>query len=148
MLIVFIDQDGIGSVYASQPVEENETLATLPFRLAITEPVARRAFPSLHAYSCRAVMSAFVAQQKNLGSQSFYAPYLDVLPPKIMTTLFFDDDDMRFIENTALATATVERKASIYEEYQKLSKEPGVDNISWYVRLVYIHKYASQLISQ
>ncbi|CDH54294.1 hypothetical protein RO3G_06808 [Lichtheimia corymbifera JMRC:FSU:9682] len=125
------DQDGIGSVYASQPVEENETLATLPFRLAITEPVARRAFPSLHAYSCRAVMSAFVAQQKNLGSQSFYAPYLDVLPPKIMTTLFFDDDDMRFIENTALATATVERKASIYEEYQKLSKEPGVDNISW-----------------
>lgn len=119
-------------------MEENETLATLPFRLAITEPVARRAFPSLHAYPCRPVMSAFVAQQKNLGSQSFYAPYLDVLPAKIMTTLFFDDDDMRFIENTSIATATMERKAAIHAEYEKLLREPGVDNISWYV-LVHAH---------
>ncbi|KAI9319676.1 hypothetical protein BX666DRAFT_1915131 [Dichotomocladium elegans] len=120
------DEHGIGSVYAGASVEPGETLATLPFRLAITEPVARNQYRSLSAYNCRIVMSVFVAQQKKLGASSFYWPYLAMLPEKIMTALHFDDQDMQFLANTPLAISVAERKAEAYRDYELVSKEPVV----------------------
>ncbi|KAI7851659.1 hypothetical protein BDC45DRAFT_445296, partial [Circinella umbellata] len=126
-----IDSEGIGSVYATTKVGAGESLATLPFRLAITEKVARNALPNLDQHSCRNVMSLFLAQQKKIGNESFYAPYLNILPEKIMTGLCFDKNDMRFLENTTLYHSIEERRQNVYNEFQQLIKDsPENKNIT------------------
>ncbi|KAG0168983.1 hypothetical protein DFQ28_005287 [Apophysomyces sp. BC1034] len=129
------DVSGIGSVYATETVNENESFATVPFRLAITETVARKTFPYLSDVSCRIVMSLFLVHEKLAGDGSFYAPYLNVLPEKIMTPFFYNEDDMRYLENTNLATATGERKKAVFEAFQqvlgRLSNDIKREQITW-----------------
>lgn len=53
-----------------------------------------------------------------------------------MTTLFFDEEDMRYLENTGLEASTRARKAAVFADYQRLLNDlpSGVskDQISWY----------------
>ncbi|KAI8378001.1 uncharacterized protein BYT42DRAFT_496807 [Radiomyces spectabilis] len=114
-----LDSDNVGSVYANDTVQENEAFATVPFRIAITEPVARKAFPMLEGFSCRTVLSLFLVQQKLLGNQSFYAPYLDILPDHIMTPFFYNDEDLHYLTNTNIANTVKERKQAIYQDYER-----------------------------
>ncbi|KAF7722202.1 hypothetical protein EC973_003556 [Apophysomyces ossiformis] len=129
------DANGIGSVYATDTVHENECFATVPFRLAITEKVARKAFPSLSDVSCRVVMALFLVHEKLAGDKSFYAPYLNVLPKKIITPFYYTEEDMRYLENTNLATATGERKNLVYKSFQqmrgRLSNDMDQDQVTW-----------------
>ncbi|KAI8100067.1 uncharacterized protein BX664DRAFT_363677 [Halteromyces radiatus] len=117
------DQDGNGrSVFASKTINVEDKFATVPFKLAITEPLARKAFPNLGDFSCRVVLTLFVAHQKALGS-SFYAPYLNILPKIIKTALTFDDNDMKYLRNTNLAVAACERLALLRSDYERLMSD-------------------------
>ncbi|KAI8147791.1 hypothetical protein BJV82DRAFT_306933 [Fennellomyces sp. T-0311] len=125
------DSDGVGSVYATATVHEGERLATLPFRLAITEKVARETLPDLNDHSSRNVMAYYLAQQKNVGDKSFFAPYLNVLPEKIITGLLFDDNDLRYLENTSLYVTIGERRKKVSEDFQRLSAQVPNGNVTW-----------------
>lgn len=131
------DDDGNGrSVFATETIQTNDSFATIPFRLAISEPVARQAFPDLGDFSCRIVMSLFVAHQKALGS-SFYAPYLNILPTDIRTPFFFDSNDMKYLEHTNLALAVKERFESLRQTYEQLMALASISDqiktlVTWY----------------
>ncbi|CAO3643652.1 unnamed protein product [Cunninghamella blakesleeana] len=114
------DKEGNGrSVFATENVDDNEKIATLPFKLAITEIVARKSFPGLDDFSCRMVMSLYIAHQKAIGS-SFYAPYLNILPTVIKTPFFFNEDELKYLENTNLAISVRERLQNIKSDYDNL----------------------------
>lgn len=116
------DGDNIGGVYTKEDVSSGETLATLPFRLAITSLQARNEFPTLGQFSSRVVLSLYLVQQKLLGAKSFYWPYIRMLPETIMTPMTFGEEDMRLLDNTNLAASVRERKKNLFNSFQSLIK--------------------------
>lgn len=86
-------------------------------------------------FSGRIVLSLFLLLQKQLGEKSFYWPYINILPKSIKTPLFFDEQDLKFIENTNLESAARDRKAALYEDYTRLLEHlpEGVDknDVKW-----------------
>lgn len=116
-------------------MQEKENFASVPFKLCITEHVARKELPNLTEFSGRIVLSLFLLLQKRLGEKSFYWPYINILPKTIKTPLFFDEHDLKFIENTNLESATRDRKAALYKDFTKLLEHlpEGVDknDVKW-----------------
>ncbi|CAO3648430.1 unnamed protein product [Mucor fragilis] len=129
------DTQGVGCVYTTDRVEEDENFATVPFKLCITEKQARQALPDLASFSGRIVQTVYLLLQKHLGESSFYWPYINILPKVIKTPLIFDDSDMRYIQNTNLESATRERKAALFLDFEKmvehLPQEIYKDDITW-----------------
>ncbi|KAL1932934.1 hypothetical protein VTP01DRAFT_8612 [Rhizomucor pusillus] len=116
------DGENIGGVYAKEDVSNGETLATLPFRMAITSLQARNEFPTLSQFSSRVVLTLYLLQQKILGEKSFYWPYIRMLPESIITPMSFEQEDMKLLENTNLAASVPERKQSLFNDFQSLIK--------------------------
>lgn len=133
--IIVIDTDGVGCVYTTQVVAENENFATVPFKLCITEKMARKTLPDLDSFSGRIVQTLYLLLQRHLGEGSFYWPYINILPKIIKTPLFFDEHDMKFIQNTNLESATRERKAALFLDFEKLlehlPEEIDKNDITW-----------------
>ncbi|CAO0790009.1 unnamed protein product [Mucor circinelloides] len=129
------DVEGVGCVYTTGRVEEDENFATVPFKLCITEKQARKTLPDLASFSGRIVQTVYLLLQKHLGEGSFYWPYINILPKVIKTPLIFDDSDMRYIQNTNLESATRERKAALFLDFEKivehLPQEIYKDDITW-----------------
>ncbi|KAI8645189.1 hypothetical protein BD408DRAFT_450306 [Parasitella parasitica] len=115
-----VDSQGVGCVYTTQRVEENENFAAVPFKLCITEKLARKALPDLGSFSGRVVQTLYLLLQRHLREDSFYWPYINILPKVIKTPLIFDEHDMRFIQNTNLESTTRERKAALFLDFEKL----------------------------
>jgi hypothetical protein len=136
IFFVTVDSEGVGCVYTTDIVRENETFASIPFKLCITEHVARKALPNLKFFSGRVVSSLFLLLQKQMGEKSFYSPYINILPKTIKTPMVFDENDMKFIENTNLESVTRERKAALFDDYNRLLDHlpEGVDknDVLWY----------------
>lgn len=104
--------------------------------MCITEKLAREELPSLEEFSARTVLSFYLLLQKRLGEKSFYAPYINILPKEIKTTLLFEQDDFKYIANTNLDSVTKERKIALLSEFER-ALEHLPDNIrkmdiTWY----------------
>ncbi|ORX48203.1 SET domain-containing protein [Hesseltinella vesiculosa] len=123
------------SGFASETIEPNETFASIPFDLVITETVARRAFPQLNALSSRPVLSWYLARENN-NSESIHRPYLDMLPTTIMTPYFFSQDDLVYLSHTNLGTAVRERLVGIRRDFDCILQiiDPA-EHVSWDVYL-------------
>lgn len=116
------DGEGVGCVYATTEVEENESFATIPFKVCITEDIARKEFPNLKEFSARTVSCLYLLLQKQLGENSFYWPYINILPKEVKTPLLFEEDDFKYIANTNLESVTKERKAALLSEFERASE--------------------------
>ncbi|CEP16037.1 hypothetical protein [Parasitella parasitica] len=129
------DSLGVGCVYTTQTVQEDENFATVPFKLCITENLARKALPDLGSFSGRIVQTLYLLLQRHSREDSFYWPYINILPKVIKTPLVFDDHDMRFIQNTNLESTTRERKAALFLDFEKLlehlPEEIDKNDITW-----------------
>ncbi|KAI9246529.1 hypothetical protein BY458DRAFT_446752, partial [Sporodiniella umbellata] len=130
------DSQGEGCVYAIDTIKADENFATVPFKICIHEKIARSEFPTLNEFSGRLLQSLFLAQQKMLGNKSFYFPYINILPKKVMTALYFDEDDMVFLAKTNLETALTERKATLKSDFDRLLKNIP-DNIQISISCIY-----------
>ncbi|RUP44731.1 hypothetical protein BC936DRAFT_149074 [Jimgerdemannia flammicorona] len=114
------DANGIGGVYATSPIQIDEVYASIPFKLTISEPLVREAFPQFSHLSSRAVMSTFIVREDLRGETSFYHPYLQVIPREIMTAMRFGDDDMLFLSGTNLENGAKERREKLREEFDHI----------------------------
>jgi hypothetical protein len=96
--------------------------------------------------SASVVAAFFLAEQKLKGEDSFWYPYINLLPaPEDMTTpMWFDEDDMIWIKGTNLYSATVPpeqtalglRKALYREGFTKglaiIGESSGDSQFTWY----------------
>jgi len=114
------DESGMNGVILTKAFEDNQAYASIPFKLMITEPLVRTKYPELSNLSSRAVMSLFLSSEWQKGSDSFWSPYLSVIPNRIMTSMMFNDDDIKFLEGTNLKLGTINRRNFLYEEYKKI----------------------------
>jgi hypothetical protein len=130
-----LDGEGVGCVYTTAEVIENENFASVPFKLCITERVARENLPTLKDFSGRIALSFFLLLQKQIKEKSFYWPYINILPKEVKTPLFFDENDLKFIANTNLESAARDRKAALFDDFNRALEylPEGVDknDIVW-----------------
>ena len=89
------------------------SLAAFPLSLAITARSVAVAQPLLGsaveegAVDERMAITIFLAIQSRLGERSPLAPWLALLPRQINTPLFWDDEDLRWLQGTTLYRATM-----------------------------------------
>jgi hypothetical protein len=125
----------IGCVYTTDTVDENENFASVPFKLCITERVARKSLPTLTDFSGRMVLSLFLLLEKKRGKESFYWPYINILPETIKTPLVFNQSEWNYIKGTNLESATRDRKAGLLKDFNRLleSLPKGIskDDVQW-----------------
>lgn len=128
--------DNIGCVYATDTIAENDSFATMPFKICISDPVAREALPGLEKFSGRVVLSLYLTIEKLRGEKSFYWPYINILPREIRTSLYFNEQDFQYIKNTNLEAATKTRRDELFEEFNQLLNHlpASVDKekVTWY----------------
>ncbi|KAI7900358.1 uncharacterized protein BX663DRAFT_439791, partial [Cokeromyces recurvatus] len=129
------DNEGIGGVYTLEAISTNETIVSIPSSICITEHIARQALPAFSSLSSRLVLCLFLLIEKQKGQNSFYWPYINILPKTIKTSLCFDENDLKYIQNTNLEFTTRERKAYLHKEFEKilenLPSDIDKDQISW-----------------
>jgi hypothetical protein len=126
----------IGCVYTTDTVDANENFASIPFKICITEWVARKSLPTLTDFSGRMVLSLFLLLEKKLGKESFYWPYINVLPETIKTPLVFDQSELDYIKGTNLEVVTRERKEALFKDFSRLLEslpnDISKEDIQWY----------------
>lgn len=110
----------MNGVLLTHDLSNDQTYASIPFNIMITEPLVREKYPALHKLSSRAVMSLFISNEWQKGSDSLWRPYLAAIPNRIMTSMQFDDDDMKYLENTNLQLGTINRREFLRSEYQQI----------------------------
>lgn len=144
--MLVLDGEGVGCVYATTEIEENESFATIPFKVCITEDIARKELPNLKEFSARTVSCLYLLLQKQLGEKSFYWPYINILPKEVKTPLLFDEDDFKYIANTNLESVTKERKAALLSEFERalehLPESTRKEDFTWYDFGLYIKRIA------
>lgn len=64
----------------------------------------------MDAVTPHALLCFFVAKQRILGDESFWAPYIRVLPKEFNTLLYFDDEDFKFLEGCNLGRQDAEKR--------------------------------------
>ncbi|KAI8387517.1 hypothetical protein BD560DRAFT_118645 [Blakeslea trispora] len=130
------DSEDIDSgIYATEQVEDGEGFFTIPFKICISERIARQVFPSCSNYSGQGVSAFFLLLEKMKGEESFYWPYINILPKSIKTAMSFDENDLAYIKNTNLESVVKERKANLHAEYKgilsQLPETVNRENMTW-----------------
>ncbi|KAI1317600.1 hypothetical protein EDD11_008170 [Mortierella claussenii] len=123
------DGDGCGSVYCSEDIASDEVFASIPFSpLVLTDALARKQLPSsVESLDGRTVLLLFVIQQRLLNEQSFFHPYLDMIPERIHNALEFDDQDLEHLKGTNAFLTVKELKAKLACKYEEVLQVVGED---------------------
>ncbi|KAF8933882.1 hypothetical protein BGZ58_006070 [Dissophora ornata] len=128
------DVQGCGSVYSSEDIAEDEVFLSIPFTpLVLTDTVARKQLPaSVQSLDGRTALTLFLTQQVLLkhngsGKESFYQPYLDMIPDRIHTALEFDDQDLEQLRGTNAFQNVKELKEKLRQKYEETMRVVGED---------------------
>ena len=98
---------------AWRSINEDDALLQIPMLLCFTKRSARKALGKdalpAHINEYLAIACQFIHENYVLGpDESFYCPYLDVLPPieEVNPTFTWTDDDLVFLDGSPVVAAT------------------------------------------
>jgi len=98
------------------------------------EPLLTK-LPSATVIDNRTALTLFLIQQVELGSASFFHPYLNMIPSRIHTALEFDDQDLEFLRGTNAFLTVQELKETLRTRYDaamaKVSQELDPKICTW-----------------
>jgi hypothetical protein len=116
---------------ARRDINDGDELLMIPIKLCITKKSARKALgkdalPSeineYLAMACQLIHEQFVK-----GEQSFWKPYMDVLPEvgEVNPTFTWSDEDLSFLEGSPIIAATRSLQMKLRREYDALLMGEG-----------------------
>eukprot|EP00557_Chaetoceros_sp_GSL56_P000611 CAMPEP_0176493680 /NCGR_PEP_ID=MMETSP0200_2-20121128/9676_1 /TAXON_ID=947934 /ORGANISM="Chaetoceros sp., Strain GSL56" /LENGTH=537 /DNA_ID=CAMNT_0017891355 /DNA_START=344 /DNA_END=1959 /DNA_ORIENTATION=- len=116
---------------ARRNINQEEELLKIPLSLCITKKSARKALgtdiipPDINEYlamACQLIREKFV-----LGEESFYKPYMDVLPEvnEVNPTFTWSEEDLAFLEGSPVIAATKSMQRKLRNEYNTLLADEG-----------------------
>jgi hypothetical protein len=120
---------------ARTDVSDGAMLLSIPIELCLTKASARKALGKQYlpreineylAIACQLIQEKFV-----LGEESFWKPYIDVLPEvgEVSPTFAWSDDDVSFLEGSPVIAATKSLQMKLRQEYDALlGGEDGLCN--------------------
>ena len=111
---------------ARRNVNQEEELLKIPMELCLTKKSARKALGTdvipfgineYLAIACQLIHEKYV-----LGPNSFYKPYIDVLPEieEVNPTFSWSDEDLSFLEGSPVIAATKSMQMKLKREYDDL----------------------------
>ena len=111
---------------ARRDINEGDELLKIPMNLCITKKSARKAFgkdvlpAEINEYlamACQLIHERFV-----MGKESFYKPYIDVLPEvgEVNPTFTWSEEDLSFLEGSPVVAATKSLQMKLRREYDAL----------------------------
>jgi len=111
---------------ARRDINDGDELLMIPLKLCITKKSARKALgkdvlpEDINEYlamACQLIHERFV-----MGEQSFYKPYMDVLPEvgEVNPTFTWSDEDLSFLEGSPVIAATKSLQMKLRREYEAL----------------------------
>ena len=111
---------------ARRSINDGDELLMIPMELCITRKSARRALgkdalqEGINEYL--AVACQLIHEKYVLGEQSFYAPYMGVLPEveEVNPTFTWPDEDLAFLEGSPVVAATKSLQMKLKREYDDL----------------------------
>ncbi|KAJ1942008.1 hypothetical protein GGF37_003296 [Kickxella alabastrina] len=114
--------DGNG-VYTLKEINANQPYAYIPHNLAITGKVCQAILSSPEqAGDCgltgRALLSAFLIHERYVSANSFWKPYIDILPAEFHTPLQFNSVEMQLLRGTPVEFAVEERREKYAAEHR------------------------------
>ncbi|KAJ1719669.1 hypothetical protein LPJ53_005604, partial [Coemansia erecta] len=113
--------DGNG-VYAREDILADTRYAYIPHSLVITGKVCQDALsgPSQNG-DCglrgRPLLAAFLIHQRFTCSDSFWKPYIDILPSQYHTPLEFASDELQILKGTPVEYAVEDRRQKYVDEH-------------------------------
>ncbi|KAG0207445.1 hypothetical protein BGX28_001326 [Mortierella sp. GBA30] len=121
------DTEGCGSVYTSADIADDEVFLTIPFSpLVLTDALARKQLPdSVQSLDGRTTLMLFLIQQSILKEDSFFQPYLDMIPDKIHTALEFDEEDLEQLRGTNAYLTVRDLKLNLRTKYDRTMRIVG-----------------------
>lgn len=120
---------------ARRDINDGDNLFKIPLKLCITKKSARKALgkdvfdSEINEYlvmACQLIHEKFV-----LGDESFWKPYIDVLPEvgEVNPTFSWSDEDLNFLEGSPVIAATKSLQMKLKREYDSLlGGEEGLCN--------------------
>lgn len=116
---------------ARRSVNDGDELLIIPMKLVVTKISAREtmgkdALPStindFLAIACQLIHEKYVK-----GDQSFYKPYIDVLPEtdEVNPTFTWSDEDLSFLKGSPVIAATQSMQMKLKREYDDLLGKEG-----------------------
>jgi hypothetical protein len=111
---------------ARTDVSEGGQLLRIPIELCLTKTSARKALGKQYlpreineylAIACQLIQEKFV-----LGDESFWKPYIDVLPEvgEVSPTFAWSDDDLTFLKGSPVIAASLSLQMKLQREYDAL----------------------------
>lgn len=116
---------------ARRSINDGDELLIIPIKLCLTKESAREALgkdalPStineFLAIACQLIHEKYVK-----GNQSFYKPYIDVLPEvdEVNPTFTWSDEDLSFLKGSPVIAATQSMQMKLKREYDDLLGKEG-----------------------
>lgn len=111
---------------ARRSINDGDELLKIPYDLCVTRKSARRALgkdalqEGINEYL--AIACQLIHEKYVLGEESFYAPYIGVLPEveEVNPTFTWPDEDLAFLEGSPVVAATRSLQMKLRREYDDL----------------------------
>ncbi|KAJ2800241.1 hypothetical protein H4R20_004132 [Coemansia guatemalensis] len=116
-------QHGNG-VYAREAISDSEQYANIPSDLIITSDVCRKDLKDVLAadLSGRALLCAFLIHQRFVCAESFWKPYIDILPQEFHTPLHFSSQELLLLHGTPMEYAVEDRRSELRAEHKRVQE--------------------------
>ncbi|PIA16866.1 SET domain-containing protein, partial [Coemansia reversa NRRL 1564] len=116
-------QHGNG-VYARETIRDNEQYANIPSDLIITSAVCRKELKDVLSadLSGRALLCAFLIHQRFVCTESFWKPYIDILPQTFHTPLHFTTQELLLLHGTPMEYAVEDRRSELCAEHKRVQE--------------------------
>jgi histone-lysine N-methyltransferase SETD3 len=105
----------------TETIEKGEIMLSVPFKFLMSpkgagESKVGEAFKQI-ALPSSIIMALYLIHEKN-DPQSFWKPWLDILPETVPSTLSFDQKEMAELEGSMMQSITARRQAAIAQEHE------------------------------
>ncbi|KAJ2856476.1 Histone-lysine N-methyltransferase setd3 [Coemansia erecta] len=140
-------------VYAQQDISSNERYAYIPHKLVITGKVCQQTLGD--GLQGRALLAAFLVHERFVAADSFWKPYIDILPQKYHTPLEFDSLELALLGGTPVEHAVEDRRSKYKEEHRAAQRAtegriPGdvltLENYVWAASAVSSRAFSKELV--
>merc|ERR1712159_779937 len=137
----------------TEKIEPGEIMLSVPFKFLMSPKLAGEsklgeAFKQI-ALPSSIVMALFLIHEKN-NAESFWKPWLDILPDTVPSSLNFDEKEMAEMEGSMMQSVTARRKAAIAEEHALVIRTLQVNHTALFPNETFTleaYKWATQIVA-
>jgi len=137
----------------TETIAPGEIMLSVPFKMLLSpkgagESKVGEAFKQV-ALPSSIIMALYLIHEKN-EPQSFWKPWLDVLPSTVPTSLNFDEKDTMEMEGSMMQSVTARRKAAIAEEHALVLRTLQVNHTALFPNATYTleaYRWATTIVA-